>query len=128
MSDQRPLELYDTKTNPRVRWSCRRCNRRNDAPISLPVLTRETKHCKFCRLPFSFALTPTVKREPLNVGDWVQVTRKGFKTPSVADRFRLTGKTDTGHWFGEDVMGVRWGDFADADLHLSERGTPPEVA
>ena len=125
----RPFELYDTKTNPRVRWSCRRCQRRNDAPISLPVATREQKYCKFCRLPFAFTLTPTVKREPLNVGDWVQVTRKGFVLqPGQRDKFRLTERTPNGAWRGEDEDGTPWQEWLDDELHCCERGTPPEVA
>ena len=55
----RPAEIYDTKANPRIKWSCARCTKRNDEALTIPIGAVEVKFCKFCRCRVTFTLKPT---------------------------------------------------------------------
>ncbi len=70
----RPPQIYGAYGAQRIKWTCGNCDKRNDAPLPSPLLTKEFKHCKFCRsrVTLTFSMEP-----PKDAGTTVPIEKGG---------------------------------------------------
>lgn len=59
----RPPELEGTIVEPRLRWSCLRCGKRNMSDLQPPLAPSERVACHFCHSLSVFHFKPTERPE-----------------------------------------------------------------